>query len=92
MGRLTSRETAIVLEEKTKSLEAQGITPHTRELEYIALAKYENAIEDGELLPVKRGESDKDTDSDEEAIEKALSEAPNEMSAEIVEIHYLTDE
>ena len=32
-----------------------------------------------------------DADS-EEAIEKALNEAPNEMSAEIVEIHYLADE
>lgn len=33
-----------------------------------------------------------DADSEEEAIEKALNEAPNEMSAEIVEIHYLADE
>ena len=30
-------------------------------------------------------------DSEEEAIEKAVNEAPNEISAEIVEIHYSTD-
>ena len=31
-------------------------------------------------------------DSEEEAIEKAVNEAPNEISAEIVEIHDLADE
>ena len=29
-----------------------------------------------------------EADSDEEAIEKAINEGPNEISAEILEIHY----
>ena len=29
-----------------------------------------------------------EADSDDEAIEKALNEVPNEISAEILEIHY----
>ena len=33
-----------------------------------------------------------DADSEEEAIEKALNEAPDDMGAEILEIHYSTDE
>lgn len=51
MERLTDRKTAAAVKSNLEGLQAKGLEISRIELEYIKLAEYENAEEDGRILP-----------------------------------------